>query len=205
MSVPPRVFLLSPARCDGRRAATLLSPRAEFPLALQVRRREGAPIGEVFAFLSGLYFRGKLTYARAFARPGVATDPIRVITTNRGLVAPEYRVRAEDLEEFAHVDLGAGWAAFEKPLLRDAKSLAREIVGDACAVLLGSIATDKYVGPLTRVFGDRLVFPGDFVGRGDMSRGGLMLRAAADGKELDYIPVASAVRHGKRPPKLEPR
>ena len=45
----------------------------------------------------------------------------------------------------------------------------------------------------------------DFVGRGDMSRGGLMLRAAADGKELDYIPVASAVRHGKRPPKLEPR
>src|ERR1051325_10991404 len=59
------LFLLSPARCDGRRALTLLSPRAEFPLAVQLRRREGAPLGEVFAFLSGLYFRGKLTYATA--------------------------------------------------------------------------------------------------------------------------------------------
>ena len=45
----------------------LLNPAAEFPLALQLRSVEGATIGEVFSFLSGLYFRGKLTYARAHA------------------------------------------------------------------------------------------------------------------------------------------
>ena len=72
------------------------------------------------------------------------------------------------------------------------------------AVLLGSIATNKYVDPLTQVFGERLLFPKDFIGRGDMSRGGLMLRHAAAGQELEYIPVATAVRHGKRPPKLAP-
>lgn len=203
MSTSARVFLLSPARCDGRRAATLLSPNAEFPLAVQLRQREGAPLGEVFAFLSGLYFRGKLTYASAFASADAAAQPIRVITTNRGLLEPGYRVRPSDLEEFSRVDLSAGWAAFEEPLVRDAKRLAREI-GDAAVVLLGSIATDKYVGPLSRVFGERLLFPREFVGRGDMSRGGLMLRCANEARELEYIPVASAVRHGKRPPKLEP-
>ncbi|HET9454104.1 MAG TPA: hypothetical protein VFO66_07475 [Gemmatimonadaceae bacterium] len=199
----PRIFLLSPARCDGRRAATLLNPAAEFPLAVQLRQREGAPLGEVFAFMSGLYFRGKLTYARAFATAD-ATALIRIITTSRGLLEPEYRVRPADLREFAAVDLSAGWAAFQDPLLRDAKRLDRELGGEARAVLLGSIASDKYVGPLTSVFGDRLVFPIDFVGRGDMSRGGVMLRAAQSGEELRYEPVATAVRHGKRPPKLKP-
>jgi hypothetical protein len=53
------------------------------------------------------------------------------------------------------------------------------------------------------VFGRRLVFPSTFVGRGDMSRGGLLLRHARDGRELEYEPVVGAVRHGKRPPKLE--
>jgi hypothetical protein len=38
-----------------------------------------------------------------------------------------------------------------------------------------------------------------------MSRGGLLLRCAADRTELSYIPVQGAVRKGKRPPKLEPR
>ena len=199
-----RVFLLSPARCDGRRAKALLNPSAEFPLAVQLRRREGAPLGDVFAFLSGLYFRGKLTYARAFASPDAATAPIRIITTNRGLLEPEYRVRPKDLEDFGCVDLSAGWAAFEEPLVRDAKRLNREIAPDTCVVLLGSIASDKYVRPLTSVFGDRLVFPIDFVGRGDMSRGGLMLRHAQSGEELRYEPVSQAVRHGKRPPKLDP-
>jgi len=202
MSTAARIFLLSPARCDGRRAAALLSPNAEFPLAVQLRQREGAPIGDVFAFLSGLYFRGKLAYASAFAAADTAAQPIRVITTNRGLLEPGYRVRPSDLVEFARVDLSAGWAAFEEPLVRDARRLAREI-GDAAVVLLGSIATDKYVGPLSRVFGERLLFPREFVGRGDMSRGGLMLRCANEGRELEYVPVANAVRHGKRPPKLE--
>lgn len=203
MTSAPRVFLLSPARCDGRRAAALLNPAAEFPLAVQLRQREGAPLGEVFAFLSGLYFRGKLTYARAFAGADCAA-PIRIITTSRGLLEPGYRVRPDDLREFAAVDLSAGWAAFQEPLVRDAKRLQRQLRGDALVVLLGSIASDKYVRPLTSVFGDRLVFPTDFVGRGDMSRGGLMLRAAQSREELGYAPVATAVRHGKRPPKLKP-
>ena len=200
----PRAFLLSPARCDGRRAKALLNPAAEFPLAVQLRQREGAPLGEVFSFLSGLYFRGKLTYALAFATPDAAAAPVRIITTNRGLLEPGHRVRPKDLEDFGCVDLSAGWAAFEEPLVRDAKSLRRELSGDALVVLLGSIASDKYVKPLTSVFGDRLVFPSDFVGRGDMSRGGLLLRHARSGEELAYEPVSKAVRHGKRPPKLEP-
>jgi hypothetical protein len=207
MRVPPspKLFILSPARCDGRRAQALLNPAAEFPLAIQLRSVEGAPIGEVFTFLSGLYFRGKLIYARAHATASaVAPTEIRIITTNRGLVTPEERVGPEDLEEFACVDLAEAGAAFERPLVRDADQLRASLGSDALAVLLGSIATNKYVAPLTRVFGDRLVFPREFIGRGDMSRGGLLLRYAAAAQELEYIPLATAVRHGKRPPKLEP-
>ena len=67
-------------------------------------------------------------------------------------------------------------------------------------MLLGSVATDKYVRPLVRVFGDHLLFPSDFVGRGDMSRGALMLRAARDGRELAYAPVEGSARRGPRAP-----
>ena len=69
-------------------------------------------------------------------------------------------------------------------------------------MLLGSIASGKYVEVLQPIFGDKLVFPPAFVGRGDMSRGGLMLRCVTAGLELEYVPVAGAVRHGQRPPKL---
>jgi hypothetical protein len=207
MRVPrsPKVFLLSPARCDGRRAQALLNPGATFPLATQLRSSDGATLGDVFSFLSGLYFRGKLTYARAMASgEGAATSLIRIITTNRGLLAPEVRVTPADLTAFADVDLGAAGESFERPLLRDAQSVQDELGDSTRAILLGSIATNKYVGPLARVFGERLVFPRDFIGRGDMSRGGLLLRRAADEQELDYVPVANAIRHGKRPPKLAP-
>lgn len=198
------IFLLSPARLDGPRAKMLLNPAAEFPLAVQLRRREGAPIGEVFAFLSGLYFRGKLTYALAFADAESAVQPVRVITTSRGLLPPDYRVRARDLAAFGAVDLTTARDAFQRPLLRDARRIKRSISDDARVVLLGSIATDKYVSPLLQVFGDRLLFPREFVGRGDMSRGGLLLRQARAGVQLEYEPIATAVRHGARPPKLTP-
>lgn len=202
--VSAKIFLLSPARTDGRRAKALLSPAAEFPLAAQLRRREGAPLGEVFAFLSGLYFRGKLTYALSFASAELGIMPVRIITTSRGLLSPDHRVRARDLAAFAAVDLDVAVAAFQRPLVRDARRIASAIPDDTLVVLLGSIATDKYVGPLSRVFGERLVFPRDFVGRGDMSRGGLLLRHARAGTELDYEPVLKAARHGTRPPKLTP-
>lgn len=206
MRVPasPKILLLSPARCDGPRARALLNPDADFPLAVQLRSVDGAPIGDVFAFLSGLYFRGKLTYARALASSGDGATEVRVITTNRGLLRPEERVGPDELEEFARVDLATAGPSFERPLVRDAERLQAELGSAALAVLLGSIATNKYVDPLQRVFGERLVFPRDFIGRGDMSRGGLLLRHAAEGRELEYIPVTNAVRHGKRPPKLEP-
>jgi len=34
--------------------------------------------------------------------------------------------------------------------------------------------------------------------------GGLLLRHASDGTELDYVPVLGAIRHGSRPAKLPP-
>ena len=60
------------------------------------------------------------------------------------------------------------------------------------------------VEALLSVFGERLTFPLDFVGRGDMSRGGLLLRCVRAERELTYVPVSGAVRHGPRPPKLTP-
>ena len=193
-------FLLSPARCDGRRAQQLLSPNASFPLAVELREPHGAPIGDVFAFVSGLYFRGKLTSARAFS----AASGIRVITTNRGLLPPDEAVSPRDLVDFASVDLSEAGDDFLIPFLRDAQRIKAVAPTGSRFVLLGSIATNKYVAPMVEVFGDALLFPRDFIGRGDMSRGGLMLRAATAKQELDYIPVATAARHGKRPPKLAP-
>ncbi len=199
-----QVFILSPARLDGRRARILLSPRANFPLARSVASSSGAPLGEVFSFLSGLYFRGKLTYATAFARPPHRAPPILVITTHRGLWSPNERVSRADLEAFSHVDLAKADDRFRGPLRDDALALRKRVGNAARIVLLGSIATGKYVDPLLELFGERLVFPIDFVGRGDMSRGGLLLRAARSGVELEYGPVAGAVRRGSRPPKLTP-
>ena len=89
------------------------------------------------------------------------------------------------------------------PLRRSAEQLASTIGPKTRVILLGSIATGKYADILTGVFEDRLLFPTDFVGRGDMSRGGLLLRHVREGKELDYQPVIGAIRRGKRPPKLD--
>jgi hypothetical protein len=199
------VFLLSPARCDGERARVLLNPSATFALAEQLRSGDGAPLGEVFSFLSGLYFRGKLAYARAFGGRSRKTPPALVITTDRGLVPPDQMVTRADLLAFASVDIGAGDARYVAPLRRDAEALAASLPRRDGVVLLGSVATGKYVDSLTGVFGERLLFPTDFVGRGDMSRGGLLLRCVAEERELAYAPVVGAARRGKRPPKLERR
>lgn len=195
---PPRLFLLSPASTSGERARILLRPEATFPLARALRSREGAPLGEAFAFLSGLYFRGKLTYARRYG-PGRTF----VITSTEGLWHPEHHVRAEHLRRFATVDIQRGGETFRRPLARDVRRLAAAFP-DHEVVLLGSIASAKYVEVLGAELGARLLFPTDFVGRGDMSRGGLLLRAARSGEELGYAPVLEAVRKGKRPPRLAP-
>lgn len=193
-----RIFLLSPARCDGARARMLMNPDGSNALAVRLRGG-GAELGETFSFLSALYFRGKLAYARA---AGGAASTF-VITTDRGLVPPETRITRDDLVAFGAVDIGTGSERYIAPLRRDLSALADRLDSDTLVVLLGSIATGKYTDLLLESLGDRLVFPADFVGRGDMSRGGLLLRHARQGRELDYIRVAGAVRRGKRPPKLE--
>lgn len=197
------LFLLSPAHCGGRRAKILMNPDAEFALARRLREPPGLALGEAFAFMSGLYFRGKLAYAQAFSCRGNPPG-VLVITPGRGLLEPEQPIGRQDLLEMAEVPVALEDARYRGPLERDAKALASGIGGADEVVLLGSIATDKYVSGLLDCLGGRLLFPGEFVGRGDMSRGGLMLRAVLAGRELSYIPLAGAVRSGPRPPKLEP-
>jgi hypothetical protein len=197
-----RIFLLSPAFCGGERAKLLFNPDAAFPLAVRLRAG-GVPIGELFAFLSGLYFRGKLAYARAFARAPLGASGLVVITPTRGLVDPDTLLTLDDMREFAEVNIATQSDRFIEPLARDARALAAAS-GEAPAILLGSIATDKYVGTLSSAFGERLSFPEQFIGRGDMSRGGLLLRSVRESTELAYVPVSGATRRGARPPKLVP-
>ena len=199
---PTRVFLLSPARSDGERMALALSPAARFELAQRLRSSEGAPLGEVFRFASGPYFRGKLAYAVAFARPPRGVPAAIVIAPGAGLVDARTAVRVADLRAFAGVPVDAREPRFRAPLERDARALAARLGRNGEVVLLGSVASPKYVEPLLAVFGPRLLFPRAFVGRGDMSRGGLMLRAARAGVELEYAAVGGAVVHGPRPPRL---
>jgi len=209
-SPPParhRAFLLSPARCDGERAKLLFRPQARFELAVKLRTPQGAPIGEVFSFLSGLYFRGKLAYANRFAvpPPDAAVSGQFVITTNRGLLPADADVTLRELEKMATVDIAAGDRRYRAPLSRSVRELKERVGGECDIVLLGSVASGKYVDVLLKHLGERLHFPLDFVGRGDMSRGGLMLRCVDENRELAYGPVAGAVRRGQRPPKLEKR
>jgi len=202
MNSSPRVFLLSPANTGGLRCAMLMRENAEFDLA--VRLRDGiATIGEVYAFISGLYFRGKMEYVSVFASPPKGIPGAVVIVPGIGLVPPETLVSIEQLRAISRVPIHEDNGAYRIPLLRDA-ALLESHGGPGCQyVLLGSIATEKYTRPLLDLFGARLVFPEAFVGRGDMSRGGLMLRCARTAVELTYVPVQGAVRHGARPPKLE--
>jgi hypothetical protein len=197
---PFTIFLLSPANLGGKRAGLVLNPAAGFPLAEQLRSTAGAPLGQVFSFVSGLYFRGKMAYAEAFGRPPEGLTGGLVISAGEGLRFPHEAVTVERLHAWAAVSIDASNPQFTAPLVRHAEALHRAHGARAHFVLLGSVATDKYVEPLTGVFGDNLFFPSDFVGRGDMSRGALMLRAARDGRELAYEPVAGARRQGPRAP-----
>lgn len=206
---PPRIFLLSPANCGGARARMVTSPTAQFELSQQLRSAEGAPLGDVFSFVSGLYFRGKLAYARRFSRPADPANPVvaggvLVITPNAGLRSADTLVGLEGFEAFARVPIAIDNASYREPLLRSARALDREAGPDCEVVLLGSVASGKYVELLLPIFGDRLLFPPDFIGRGDMSRGGLLLRCVMADLELPYVPLQGAVRRGSRPPRLEP-
>jgi hypothetical protein len=196
-----RVFLLSPASANGERAKMTLREAAAFDLAVRLRQ-QGAPIGEVFSFISGLYFRGKVVYCERFARPPADHPAALVITPDRGLVPLDAPMTIGDLRASAEVPIDLHEPRFLHPFERDAHLLAERTGAECDVVLLGSVATAKYVDPLLAIFGDRLLFPAAFAGRGDISRGGLMLRCARDGAELEYVAVRDAARHGPRPPKL---
>jgi hypothetical protein len=202
-SGPKRIFLLSPANINGVRAKFLLGDNGKSDLALRLRR-SGAPLGELFTFLSGLYFRGKLAYAQTFGDAPAGVAHSLVITAGGGLIPPDTMVTLARLREISSASVDPSDARFTEPLIRDARALSGSADESCQVVLLGSIATPKYVDPLLSVLGTKLVFPAEFVGRGDMSRGGLMLRCVQSRTQLTYIPLLDAVRRGHRPPKLQP-
>lgn len=171
-----------------------MSPRANFEAALAYRSAEGVRIDEAFAFMSALYFRGKIAYARAFASP---ENAIHVIAPGFGLVPPEWRITEERMRRLRRTPVDVSSRTYVKTLRDSARELAATLSDDATVVLLGSVATGKYVDVLLPVFGERLRFPALFAGLGDMARGGLMLRAARAGRELEYVPLAAPRR---RPP-----
>jgi hypothetical protein len=196
-----RIFLLSPANASGLRGNLLLKNTIRSPLADRLRDG-GAPLGEIFTFISGLYFRGKLAYARAYADPPLGIPGVVVITASGGLASPDRLFTLEELREIVAGRVDAAEPSYRIPLERDAR-LLRDHAGNHCEiVLLGSVATSKYIEPLLGIFGERLMFPAEFVGRGDMSRGGLLLRSARDQVQLKYVPVAGTVRNGARPARL---
>jgi len=181
-----RVFVLSPANCNGVRAEWLLRKNSRSDLAQRLRS-PGAPLGEVFTFLSALYFRGKLTYAQAFSRPPSDCPGIFIITPSTGLVPHDALIRLRNLRRFAAVPIDIKNQVYCSSLRRTAKKLAGRIGPECDVVLLGSLATGKYVEILKPIFGSRLIVPAEFIGLGDMSRGGLLLRYVRENRELNYI------------------
>jgi hypothetical protein len=200
-----RIFIVSPAKTTGKRAQLLFNENASFDLATRLRTTESVTLGEAFAFLSGLYFRGKLAYSKHFARPAAGVVGCYVITSDAGLTPCDSTVTLQRLKRFAATPIDPLDARYRDPLCETAVALGDQLPKRSEVVLLGSIATGKYVDLLHRCFCERLVFPREFIGRGDMSRGGLLLRCVAAGTELEYITLGAAEsRTGKRPPKLSP-
>lgn len=180
----------------------LFSPNSQFDLAQRLRYGT-VPLGEIFSFISGLYFRGKLAYAEKFKNPPLGIVGVHIITAAAGLLVPEELMTLQKLQSTRGTSVDPENPAYREPLDRDASRLREALEPDAQVILLGSIATPKYVLPLLEVFGNRLLFPSDFVGRGDMSRGGLLLRSCSSNSPLEYVAVLGAVRRGPRPHKLK--
>jgi len=185
--MPCTLFLLSPANVSGLRAKQLTSQRAEFEAARLYRSAEGVPIGVAFAFMSALYFRGKIAYARQFAE----IENIFVIAPGFGLVGPDWRITPERMKILRRTEVDVRRKNYRKPLERDAAQLAERLHSQTRIVLLGSVASGKYVDVLRPIFGEGLLFPAMFAGLGDMSRGGLLLRAARANRELEYTLLAA--------------
>ena len=167
-------------RCSRRRRR-FLSPR--------VFASDGVPIGELFAHMSGLYFRGKITYARKFGRAFV-------ITPDQGLMPAETTITSQVLIRFADAEIDLGNPGYRTPLEQTARALDEAAGADAQFVLLGSIASDKYVQVLSAIFGQRLVFPADVrrAGRHEPRRGAAARRRRVAGARVHP-------GHRRRPPR----
>jgi hypothetical protein len=189
----PTIFLLSPANLSGARAKLLLGESSQSDLAQRLRCSQ-ATLGEIFSFVSGLYFRGKLAYAMRFANPPPGHPGVRIITSSSGLLYPNYLVTLDWLRSTTDSLVHPRNPEYRDPLVRDAQELNASLSPSTRIILLGSIATPKYVEPLLEIFGPRLFFPTEFVGRGDMSRGSLLLRCTRLEVQLTYAPVISTIR-----------
>lgn len=185
-----QIFFLSPANVSSVRGGMVLGNSGSCALASRLRGA-GVPLGEIFTFISGLYFRGKLTYAKAYANPPAGLPGVVVITTSGGLVSPDRVLGLEEFRETVSGRVDATNSRYRLLLERDAR-LIRDHIGTNCRIiLLGSIATAKYVEPLLGVFGRKLMVPAEFIGQGDMFRGGLLLRCVRERTELTYVSADS--------------
>jgi len=190
------LFLLSPANASGIRGQRLLASDAKSHLAQRLRQ-SGAPLGEVYQFISSLYCRGKLEYAEQFKNPPAGVTGVHIIT-GAGLMLPEAVVTLDELRRISATPIDADNSHYRLPLDRDLLRLRERAGGETDVILLGSIATCKYVTPLLAVFGERLLFPEVFLGRGDMSRGSLLLRCCSTASPLKYVPAGGLVLRRKR-------
>lgn len=164
--------------------------RADFELARRLRG-DGAPLAEVFTFVSGLYFRGKVAYARRFAHSAEGKPSSFVMTAGGGLCGLDEIVTLGRLEGWQKVTVSERNPHFTAPLQRHVSELLDQQDAETRFVLLGSVASNKYVAPLREILGERLLFPERFAGLGDMARGALLLSAVEDERELAYAPVPS--------------
>lgn len=187
-----RIFLLSPANASGVKGQRLLAPHSESEFVQRLRSC-GIPLGEVYRYISSLYFRGKLDYARRFQLPPQGVPGVHVITGG-GLMLPETLVTQEELRHISAVAIDEKNAEYRNALQRDLTGLRERLSCDTEVVLLGSVATQKYISPLREVFGERVYYPTEFLGLGDMSRGGIMLRCCAGGAELEYQCIEQIIK-----------
>jgi hypothetical protein len=180
-----RIFLLSPANVSGIKGQRLLNSTGDSDLALRLRN-SGATLGEVYAFISSLYFRGKLDYAQRFKNPPRGIAGVQIITGG-GLMLPETVITLSDLRRISATPIDEKNSEYRRPLDSDLLRLRESVSDETEIILLGSVATSKYITPIYEVFDKRLLFPKDFLGLGDMSRGSILLRCCAQDEELEYL------------------
>ena len=172
---------------SGIRGQRLLSETGPSELARRLRE-SSAPIGEVYRFISSLYFRGKLEYAEKFQNPPSGVAGVQIIT-GHGLMLPQTTISLTELRRISATEIDAGNSDYRRSLDCDLLKLREMSSGETEIILLGSIATSKYITPIREVFGERFLFPKEFRGLGDMSRGSILLKCCSQGRELAYLPV----------------